>query len=421
MLNTGALALVAGATYDVDVDGSADLLNVTVAVSLGGATLSVTGVPVPPPVGQRLTIINNDGDDPVAGTFVTPDLAPLPEGATLSPPGDRTYTITYVGGDGNDVQLIASEAPTDINLSNATIAENLLVGAEVGVLSSVDPDAGDTVAFTLVSGAGDTDNALFTIAGNRLNSNASLDYEAQSSHSVRIRATDAGGLWLEEIFTITVTDMDEDFGDAPAPYATLAADGGAVHNVAPGPLLGTNRDADADGQPSLAADGDDLNGQDDEDGVSLDPFFPGYTTRIRIMVTGSDSYVNAWFDFNADGDWLDAGEHVMTDASISPGSHSFDIATPVNAALGATFARFRITSYSGNGAMSPTGPAADGEVEDYQVDILPPNDAPVLDPVGDQGVDEENLLSFTATASDPTTTRPTACPSASIPPPWPWG
>ena len=29
------------------------------------------------------------------------------------------------------------------------------------------------------------------------------------------------------------------------------------------------------------------------------------------------------------------------------------------------------------------------------------NDAPVLDPVGDQAVDEENLLSFTATASDP--------------------
>ncbi len=40
---------------------------------------------------------------------------------------------------------------------------------------------------------------------------------------------------------------------------------------------------------------------------------------------------------------------------------------PTNAQLGATFARFRLSSAGG---LSPWGPAMDGEVEDYLVNIL---------------------------------------------------
>ncbi|MCB0130531.1 MAG: VCBS repeat-containing protein, partial [Caldilineaceae bacterium] len=48
-----------------------------------------------------------------------------------------------------------------------------------------------------------------------------------------------------------------DLGDAPAPYPTLIADGGALHGNS-GPTLGALRDSEADGLPTAGADGDDL-------------------------------------------------------------------------------------------------------------------------------------------------------------------
>src|SRR5688572_27604150 len=60
-----------------------------------------------------------------------------------------------------------------------------------------------------------------------------------------------------------------DFGDAPLPYKTLLAEGGAEH-VAIGPMLGTNRDTEADGVHSKFVTGDDNTGvPDDEDGVEF--------------------------------------------------------------------------------------------------------------------------------------------------------
>ncbi|MHC4879013.1 MAG: FG-GAP-like repeat-containing protein, partial [Planctomycetota bacterium] len=62
-----------------------------------------------------------------------------------------------------------------------------------------------------------------------------------------------------------------DYGDAPEPYPTVLADGGARH-LGVGPILGDARDNEADGVPSLNAQGDDAAGApDDEDGVSNRP------------------------------------------------------------------------------------------------------------------------------------------------------
>ena len=52
---------------------------------------------------QRITLIDNSGSAPVAGTFDG-----LPEGATLAAAG-TTYQISYLGGDGNDVVLTIGE------------------------------------------------------------------------------------------------------------------------------------------------------------------------------------------------------------------------------------------------------------------------------------------------------------------------
>ena len=81
-------------------------------------------------------------------------------------------------------------------------------------------------------------------------------------------------------------ELGLDFGDAPDSYRTLAASGGPAH-VAVGPNLGVDRDVEADGQPSLYADQDDANG-DDEDGlVSIDRTSTERFTRHLATVAGN--------------------------------------------------------------------------------------------------------------------------------------
>ena len=98
-----------------------------------------------------------------------------------------------------------NQKPTNLLLSNSTIQENLPINTQVGTLSTVDPNVGDTFSYSLVSGAGDTGNTSFNISGNKLRSSAVFDYESQSSYSVRIRTTDQGGMFFEKAFTITIT------------------------------------------------------------------------------------------------------------------------------------------------------------------------------------------------------------------------
>lgn len=113
-----------------------------------------------------------------------------------------TATVTITVTDAND-------APTDISLDNASVPENSLPGTAVGNFSTTDQDSGDTFTYSLASGTGDTGNSSFQIVGNELQTNASFDYEAQNSYSIRVRSTDNGGLWFEKVLTISVTDVNE--------------------------------------------------------------------------------------------------------------------------------------------------------------------------------------------------------------------
>jgi len=97
--------------------------------------------------------------------------------------------------------------PSDILLSAASVAENLPPGTVVGGVSSVDPNAGDTFTYSLVAGAGDADNASFTIVGNELRTAARFNSETKSAASIRVRSTDQGGLSMEKVFAIAVTDV----------------------------------------------------------------------------------------------------------------------------------------------------------------------------------------------------------------------
>src|SRR5262249_31096428 len=103
------LAFSVGSSYVVQLNGpdpgsGYDQLDVTGTVSLNDATLDAS-LGFGPAPGERFVIIQNDGTDPVTGSF-----AGLPQGASLWV-GGAAFHVYYDGGDGNDVVLVRNVAP----------------------------------------------------------------------------------------------------------------------------------------------------------------------------------------------------------------------------------------------------------------------------------------------------------------------
>ncbi|MDD5134164.1 MAG: GEVED domain-containing protein, partial [Phycisphaerae bacterium] len=164
-----------------------------------------------------------------------------------------------------------------------------------------------------------------------------------------------------------------DFGDAPdnaaAPgYPTLLPNG-ARHTIVAGMFLGGSVDAEADGQPTANADGDDLNPlavPDDEDGVTFAAtLIPGQAATVNV-VASVPGILDAWVDFNIDGSWMEAGDQIAPSVPLVVGNNPITFNVPATATPGTTYARFRFSSIGG---LTPSGLAPDGEVEDYTVTI----------------------------------------------------
>jgi hypothetical protein len=98
-----------------------------------------------------------------------------------------------------------NDPPTDLTLAGGTVKENSAAGKVVGTLSAVDPDWLDTHTFSLLDNAG----GRFAISGNQLVVAGGLNFENAASHKVTVRATDGGGLFHDETFTIAVENVNE--------------------------------------------------------------------------------------------------------------------------------------------------------------------------------------------------------------------
>lgn len=172
----------------------------------------------------------------------------------------------------------------------------------------------------------------------------------------------------------TEGDVQYDFGDAPSSY------GSAFHQINPNVSLGATVDAENTPLHSSAADGDDLNNSDDEDGVTffLD-LVPGHpsqvnTTRKTPNVTVTETI---WIDLDQDGVFQDPAERIFPPTSHShSGLVTYVFQIPAGAKLGKTFARARLYKSSGGVVPSPTGFGGEGEVEDYEVEIKSEGNVP---------------------------------------------
>lgn len=167
-----------------------------------------------------------------------------------------------------------------------------------------------------------------------------------------------------------------DFGDLAGPHPTTRAADGARHFPNQSIFLGSVMpDGESDGAPSAAADGDNVNAVNDEDSVNpstIQPV-PGFDFNMPVTatnMTGSAATLSGFVDWNGDGDFLDAGEFstktVPTGASA--GTFKLKWSVPLTAVTtGPVALRLRLAT---GGVLPPTGPAENGEVEDFMIQTL---------------------------------------------------
>ncbi|MGV3484666.1 MAG: Ig-like domain-containing protein [Planctomycetaceae bacterium] len=348
----------------------------------GNSTSAVVSVTVVDSIAPTITQsgdITIEGDQPGGVSILNTAIAELLASATATdfvdtqpvvshnapanfPLGDTVVTFTAVDDSGNissasaTVTVTDTTAPVFSAVPDFTANANVSTGAEATVGALVDYFS-SVVATDIV-------DPLPTITHD---APAVLPL---GDTLVTFTATDAAG--NTQTATATISVIAVDFGDAPSAadsgfansYPTTLAQNGARHLT--GTLvLGQTIDFDGDGQPDAQSD------LDDDDGVfSIASLIsaPNVATASSVRVIASEpARLDAWIDFNRDGDWDDAGEQIFTSVDVQAGSNLLSFAVPAGAAAGSTGARYRLST---TGALAPTGLALDGEVEDYLATIL---------------------------------------------------
>ncbi len=127
---------------------------------------------------------------------------------------------------------------TDSDGAANEVSEIAANGTPVGITAlATDGDATDSVTYSLDDDAGgrfqiDPVTGVITIADNTL-----LDYEAQTSHNVTVRATSTDGSSATQAFTIGLTDDNTEFGISPVTDSDAAANE-VSENAANGTAVG---------------------------------------------------------------------------------------------------------------------------------------------------------------------------------------
>eukprot|EP01029_Cantina_marsupialis_P000119 TRINITY_DN1011_c0_g5_i1.p1 TRINITY_DN1011_c0_g5~~TRINITY_DN1011_c0_g5_i1.p1 ORF type:complete len:982 (+),score=75.04 TRINITY_DN1011_c0_g5_i1:223-3168(+) len=98
-----------------------------------------------------------------------------------------------------------------------------------------------------------------------------------------------------------------------------------------------------------------------------------YSLTVNVGRPYNGNAVSAWFDWNRDGDFEDAGEEYILTYSISGGVGTglANITVPADAQLGRTRMRVRLTY---NSDPVPCGNSSYGEIEDYTIMVVDGNE-----------------------------------------------
>ncbi|MEQ9403305.1 MAG: tandem-95 repeat protein [Cyclobacteriaceae bacterium] len=128
---------------------------------------------------------------------------------------------------------------TSITLNNSSINENEVSGSLVGSFATFGEDLSGSFTYTLSTGAGDEDNASFSISGNQLLTSESYDFESKNSYNILVMSDD-GNLSKTQFFNISVNDVSE------APTDILISANNITENNAIGEVIGSLMTTDED-------------------------------------------------------------------------------------------------------------------------------------------------------------------------------
>ena len=285
---------------------------------------------------------------------------------------------------------LLNKSPTDITLSNNSVNENLASGTTVGTFTTTDTDSGDTFTYSLVSGAGSTDNGSFTIEGNTLKTNASFDYESKDAYSVRVRTTDLHGASYEQQLAINVRDVNAVLSlnhGAGTLDPTFDSDGMVTTYIGESGAYPRSVAIQADGKIILAgwANGDFGLARYNSDG-SLDTTFSGdgkvttdfgsstdqaYSVAIQTdgkIVVAGDAYNGSNYDFalaryNSDGslDTTFSGDGKVTTDFGSSTDKAYSVAIQTDGKIvvagqadNSTNSKVALARYNSDGSLDTT-------------------------------------------------------------------
>ncbi|MFZ2276706.1 MAG: GEVED domain-containing protein, partial [Prosthecobacter sp.] len=234
-------------------------------------------------------------------------------------------------------------------------------------------DSGEQIAANtlIATGTSNSNRTLsFTVPGGA--SAGSVGVRVRLTSTSSPGSTGASGNGEVEDYVVNILPPS-DFGDD-------SSFGIAGSTTSTSVRMGALVDSESSGLANAAATGDDTNGSDDEDGVTLPATViqgqSGVSVTVNLTNTsGADAFLNGWIDFNNNGLLTDAGEQIIINDVVTTGtsgsSRSYSFTVPSAAATGAIGARFRLSSIATPG---DTGMSGTGEVEDYNITVQSPSD-----------------------------------------------
>gem|GEM_PF-695905 len=376
--------LPAGLTLDPDTGTLTGRPTATTAASFTIAVTDANGCSATRAYAMTPASPTDYGDYSSFGNASSTVLSTLRIGALTDAETAATTDVNARGDDTTDladedgvtlpaylVQGVASSLTVNTtNTTGATAYLNAWIDYNNnGVLT----DSGEQIAANtlIATGTSNSNRTLnFTVPGGA--SAGSVGVRVRLTSTSSPGSTGASGNGEVEDYVVNIlppTDFGDDssFGIAGSTTSTAVRMGALV-------------DGESSGLANAAATGDDTNGSDDEDGVTLPATViqgqSGVSVTVNVTNTsGADSFLNGWIDFNNNGLLTDVGEQIIVNDVVTTGtsgsSRSFTFTVPSAAATAAIGARFRLSSIATPG---DTGIAGTGEVEDYIITVQPASD-----------------------------------------------
>ncbi len=238
VLDGSPVATPSGSVQMTPLVGATYTLGATNANGTSTATASVTVDPGVPVADDAATSTAQDVAKAITVTASDPNNYPSPLSYLLvGGPSNGTLTgslpnvtyqpaagfygadsFTFKVNDGNhdsdvatvEISVIAPPSPpADILLTTNTVPSTTGPGSLVAIITTDDPNPSDTHSYILAPGAGDDDNARFSISGNQLLAAHDFALEAGNSFSIRLRSTDSTGRQFEKTFTANAVEVSD--------------------------------------------------------------------------------------------------------------------------------------------------------------------------------------------------------------------